>query len=173
MTVSAVNPCRTALRSERLLPVSVFGPELISALRRLASTCLSDAMGSRVLDRFYVALCSVAADLSRSLVVVIRRVEIGPARDTSNSSARRCPPQAAAKCRGSCSSRRHKRGMEIVRTYADERKSGLSLNRRESLKRLIQDVQAGHADFTAIIVFHVTRWGRFQDSDESVYYEYK
>jgi DNA invertase Pin-like site-specific DNA recombinase len=63
--------------------------------------------------------------------------------------------------------------MEIVRTYADEGKSGLNLNRRESLKRLIQDVQAGHADFTAIIVFDVTRWGRFQDSDESVYYEYK
>jgi hypothetical protein len=57
-------------------------------------------MGRRVLDRFYVALCSVAADLSLSLVVLIRRVEVGPARDTSSSAARRCPPQAAAKCRG-------------------------------------------------------------------------
>lgn len=162
MTVSAVNLCRTELRSERLLPVSVFGPELISALRRLASTCLCDAMGRRVLDRFYVALCSVAADLSLSLVIVIRRVEVGPARDTSSSAARRCPPQVAAKCRGSRSSRRHKRGMEIVRTYADEGKIGLSLNRRENLKRLIQDVPAGHADFTAIIVFDVTRWGRLR-----------
>jgi DNA invertase Pin-like site-specific DNA recombinase len=65
-----------------------------------------------------------------------------------------------------------KRGMEIVRTYADEGKSGLSLYMRSGLKRLLQDVQSGDADFTAIIVFDVSRWGRFQDSDESAYHEY-
>jgi DNA invertase Pin-like site-specific DNA recombinase len=64
------------------------------------------------------------------------------------------------------------RGMEIVRTYADEGKSGLSLYMRSGLRRLLQDVQSGDADFTAIIVFDVSRWGRFQDSDESAYHEY-
>jgi DNA invertase Pin-like site-specific DNA recombinase len=64
------------------------------------------------------------------------------------------------------------RGMEIVRTYADEGKSGLSLYMRSGLRRLLQDVQSGDADFTAIIVFDVSRWGRFQDTDESAYHEY-
>ena len=64
------------------------------------------------------------------------------------------------------------RGMEIIRTYADEGKSGLSLYMRSGLRRLLQDVQSGDADFTAIIVFDVSRWGRFQDSDESAYHEY-
>src|ERR1019366_9409394 len=32
--------------------------------------------------------------------------------------------------------------------------------------------RAGNADFTAILVYDVSRWGRFQDSDESAFYEY-
>jgi DNA invertase Pin-like site-specific DNA recombinase len=62
--------------------------------------------------------------------------------------------------------------MEIVRTYADEGRSGLSLDGREALTRLICDVQTGKADFTAILVYDVSRWGRFQDPDESAYHEY-
>jgi DNA invertase Pin-like site-specific DNA recombinase len=65
-----------------------------------------------------------------------------------------------------------RRNMEIVRTYADEGKSGLSLDRRDALKKLIEDVQSGIADFKAILVYDVSRWGRFQDADESAYYEY-
>jgi DNA invertase Pin-like site-specific DNA recombinase len=64
------------------------------------------------------------------------------------------------------------RGIEIVRTYADEGKSGLRLDGRDALKRLIEDVQNGKADFTTILVYDVSRWGRFQDADESAYYEY-
>lgn len=63
-------------------------------------------------------------------------------------------------------------GMTIVRTYADEGKSGLSLEGRDALKRLIQDVQSGPPDFTAVLVYDISRWGRFQDADESAYYEY-
>jgi DNA invertase Pin-like site-specific DNA recombinase len=33
-------------------------------------------------------------------------------------------------------------------------------------------VQAGTADFETILVYDVSRWGRFQDADESAYYEY-
>lgn len=65
---------------------------------------------------------------------------------------------------------RHK--MEIVRTYQDAGKSGLKLDGREALQSLIKDVQSGAADYTVILVLDVTRWGRFQDADESAYYEY-
>lgn len=65
-----------------------------------------------------------------------------------------------------------KHGMTIVRTYADEGKSGLSIGGREALKRLIYDVQNGNTDFEAILVYDISRWGRFQDADESAYYEY-
>lgn len=64
------------------------------------------------------------------------------------------------------------RGYDIVRTYADGGKSGLRMEGRDGLKRLLTDVQAGTADFSAILVFDVSRWGRFQDADESAYYEY-
>jgi len=65
-----------------------------------------------------------------------------------------------------------RRGIEIVRTYADEGRSGLRLDGRDALKQLIEDVQSGAADFTTILVYDVSRWGRFQDADESAYYEY-
>ena len=64
------------------------------------------------------------------------------------------------------------RGIEIVRTYADDGKSGLSIDGRASLQRLIADVESGAADFEMILVYDVSRWGRFQDADESAYYEY-
>jgi DNA invertase Pin-like site-specific DNA recombinase len=64
------------------------------------------------------------------------------------------------------------RGMTIVRTYADSGKSGLRIDGREALQRLIRDVESGQADFSAILVYDVSRWGRFQDADESAYYEY-
>src|ERR1700724_1155427 len=65
-----------------------------------------------------------------------------------------------------------RRGLEIVRRYADEGKSGLRLDGRDALKQLIDDVQSGTADFKTILVYDVSRWGRFQDADESAYYEY-
>jgi len=64
------------------------------------------------------------------------------------------------------------RGIEIVATYADEGKSGLRIDGRQALQRLIRDVQDGSADFRIILVYDVSRWGRFQDADESAYYEY-
>lgn len=62
--------------------------------------------------------------------------------------------------------------LQIVRTYADESKSGLTIKRRRALKQLISDVQEGRADFEIVIVFDVSRWGRFQDTAESAYYEF-
>ena len=64
------------------------------------------------------------------------------------------------------------KGMIIVRTYADSGKSGLRIDGRDALKQLISDVESGRSDFTDILVYDVSRWGRFQDADESAYYEY-
>lgn len=64
------------------------------------------------------------------------------------------------------------RGYEIVRTYADEGKSGLNVAGREALRRMIDDVQTKNAGYSAILVYDISRWGRFQDADESAYYEY-
>ena len=66
-----------------------------------------------------------------------------------------------------------RRGMEIVRTYADAGKSGLRLDGRDALKQLLADVEAGQTDFATILVYDISRWGRFQDADESAYYEYR
>ncbi len=65
-----------------------------------------------------------------------------------------------------------RRGIEIVKTYADEGKSGLNIGGRLALQQLIKDVEAGPVDFQMILVYDVSRWGRFQDADESAYYEY-
>src|SRR5690606_10153515 len=58
------------------------------------------------------------------------------------------------------------------RTYEDSGKSGLTLDGRQSLQQLITDVRSGEAEFTAILVYDISRWGRFQDADESAYDEF-
>jgi DNA invertase Pin-like site-specific DNA recombinase len=64
------------------------------------------------------------------------------------------------------------REIQITRSYADGGRSGLRLDDRPALKELLQDVQSGAADFDLILVHDVSRWGRFQDIDESAYYEH-
>ena len=66
----------------------------------------------------------------------------------------------------------YRRGIQIVRTFSDAGKSGLRLDGRDGLKELIETVQCGRANFTMVLVYDVSRWGRFQDADESAYYEY-
>jgi DNA invertase Pin-like site-specific DNA recombinase len=63
-------------------------------------------------------------------------------------------------------------GFDIVRTYADNGKSGLRIDGRDALKQLLTDVESKSPGFKAILVYDVSRWGRFQDADESAYYEY-
>jgi len=63
------------------------------------------------------------------------------------------------------------KGFQIVRRYADEGRSGLRLDGREGLQSLLRDVEGGDAGFSFIIVYDVSRWGRFQDPDESASYE--
>lgn len=63
-------------------------------------------------------------------------------------------------------------GFQIVKTYSDGAKSGVRITNRPGLKQVIKDVVDGNVPFSAILVYDVSRWGRFQDSDESAHYEY-
>lgn len=65
-----------------------------------------------------------------------------------------------------------RRGLTIVRSYEDAGKSGLGVEGRAALQELMRDVRSGTADFSKILVYDVSRWGRFQDADESAYYEF-
>jgi DNA invertase Pin-like site-specific DNA recombinase len=62
--------------------------------------------------------------------------------------------------------------MDIVQAYSDHGRSGLNIAGREGLNQLMSDVEAKRTDFTSLLVYDVSRWGRFQDVDESAYYEY-
>jgi DNA invertase Pin-like site-specific DNA recombinase len=65
-----------------------------------------------------------------------------------------------------------RRGFRIVRSYADEGCSGVNIERRPALRQLLADVQAGVANYEVILVYDVSRWGRFQNIDESACYEF-
>ena len=56
---------------------------------------------------------------------------------------------------------------EIVRTYTDTARTGVILKHRAGLQQLLQDVVRGSCEFRAILVYDVSRWGRFQDTDEA------
>jgi DNA invertase Pin-like site-specific DNA recombinase len=64
------------------------------------------------------------------------------------------------------------RGFIIVKTFEDPGKSGLCLKSRPALRQLLNEVMSGSATFKAILVYDVSRWGRFQDVDESAHYEF-
>jgi DNA invertase Pin-like site-specific DNA recombinase len=63
-------------------------------------------------------------------------------------------------------------GFVIVKTYADPGKSGLVLKNRIGLQTLLRDVTSGCAPFKAVLVYDVSRWGRFQDMDEAAHHEF-
>jgi len=63
-------------------------------------------------------------------------------------------------------------GFFISKTYADPGKSGVLIRYRPGLNQLLQDVLSGRTDYKAILVYDVSRWGRFQNPDESAHYEF-
>jgi len=63
-------------------------------------------------------------------------------------------------------------GFQVVQTYIDEAKSGLVLKHRPGLQQLLRDVVSDSVPYKAILVYDVSRWGRFLDSDESAHYEF-
>jgi len=61
-----------------------------------------------------------------------------------------------------------KHHITIIKEFEDAGKSGLSA-KRSGFEKLHEFAQKEKFDY--VLVFDVTRWGRFQDTDESAYYE--
>lgn len=65
-----------------------------------------------------------------------------------------------------------KNNMEIAYTYDDAGKSGVSIIGRHSLQQLLSDVEQKKIDIQAVLFYDVSRFGRFQNSDEAAYYSF-
>ncbi len=65
-----------------------------------------------------------------------------------------------------------KHDMEIIVSYADSGKSGVTIAGRQGLQQLIEDVTQHLLDIEAVLVYDVSRFGRFQDINEPAYYEF-
>src|SRR5437660_2343026 len=63
-------------------------------------------------------------------------------------------------------------GFSVTQTYTDQAKSGVILRHRNGLCQLLQDVMGGSPGYNAILVYDISRWGRFQDADEAAHYEF-
>ena len=63
-------------------------------------------------------------------------------------------------------------GLQVVRTYTDRGISGLTLKQRAGLQALLTDVLAGDPGYDVVLVYDVSRWGRFQNPDQSAHYEF-
>src|SRR5579862_2194739 len=63
-------------------------------------------------------------------------------------------------------------GFVIVKTYCDFGKSGVVAKHRAALRELLNDVASGTAEFKAVLVYDVSRWGRYPNNDEAAYYEF-
>jgi len=64
-------------------------------------------------------------------------------------------------------------GYEIVRSYVDIDRTGLTALGRDGLARLLADVESDHCPYESILVYDISRWGRFQDIDEAAHYEFR
>ncbi|TFZ03372.1 recombinase family protein [Ramlibacter rhizophilus] len=63
-------------------------------------------------------------------------------------------------------------GLQIVATYEDQGKSGLAVRNRPGMQRLLADVMDPACIYRTVLVYDVSRWGRFQNTDASAYYDY-
>ena len=50
---------------------------------------------------------------------------------------------------------------QVERIYKDKGRSGLTLQGRSGLLQLLTDIQSGAARFDVVLVYDVSRWGRF------------
>lgn len=64
-------------------------------------------------------------------------------------------------------------GMRIVETYEDAGHSGLVASGRPGLRRLLGDITNGCAGYGVLLIYDVSRWGRYQNVDQAGFYEYQ
>ncbi|MDQ0010528.1 DNA invertase Pin-like site-specific DNA recombinase [Luteibacter jiangsuensis] len=62
--------------------------------------------------------------------------------------------------------------MTIVKSYRDEGRSGVRIKGRRALQDLLADIRSGEKDYDVVLVYDVSRWGRFQNPDEAAYHEF-
>lgn len=62
--------------------------------------------------------------------------------------------------------------MEILHTYDDAGKSGVSTSGRHDFNKLINDILTKEINIDAVLVYDVSRFGRFKDPQEGIYYKY-
>jgi DNA invertase Pin-like site-specific DNA recombinase len=62
--------------------------------------------------------------------------------------------------------------MTIVKSYRDEGRSGVQIKGRRALQCLLTDIRNGDKDYEVVLVYDVSRWGRFQNPDEAAYHEF-
>lgn len=67
---------------------------------------------------------------------------------------------------------RETHNLELVATYKDEGRSGLELRGRPGLRQLLADVAQDGCPFAVVLVYDVSRWGRFKQVDESAYWDF-
>ncbi|CDH07945.1 Site-specific recombinase, resolvase family [Xenorhabdus bovienii str. oregonense] len=65
-----------------------------------------------------------------------------------------------------------KHNMMITHTYDDAGKSGVTIAGRLALQKLLNDVIYRNIEIQAVLVYDVSRFGRFQDIDEAGYYNH-
>lgn len=63
--------------------------------------------------------------------------------------------------------------MELVATYSDEARSGLRYENRPGMQQMLADAQSAASGFDTILVYDISRWGRFQDQDEAAALEFE
>ena len=63
-------------------------------------------------------------------------------------------------------------GMLLTRLYCDECGSSLRIDGRTGLQQLFRDIEGGLGDFDTILLLDPSRWGRFQNPDQSACIEY-
>ncbi|QTC90437.1 recombinase family protein [Brevundimonas goettingensis] len=63
-------------------------------------------------------------------------------------------------------------GYSVVETYRYAGKSGVTIKGRTGLANLLSEIISGKCGFEALLVYDVSRWGRYQDPDEAAHYEF-
>lgn len=80
-------------------------------------------------------------------------------------------PQRYAICNQAIRRYADERGYKVVKTYADHGISGLNHSDRRGLQHLLDDVESGRADYSVLLLFDLSRWGRFPDPNDAAAYE--
>lgn len=62
--------------------------------------------------------------------------------------------------------------LEVVQWFEDEGKSGTTTEKRPGFCEMIRVVENGQKDFQLILVYDVSRWGRYGDANEPAYWEF-